>query len=570
MSTRRKRNFKSQSPLPDRWIECPRRSVGIISDLFLATKTFLDDKFDKFIPRKSLFKPRMITDIGSSLEVQIGMVIDLTNSTRYYNPDEFFDMNISHAKIRCVGQGPPDREQVHQFIELVRHFASNHPGKKILTHCTHGFNRTGYMIISYLVEEQGYDVIHALSYFASLRPVGIYKPDYIESLLTTNGKNSDEFKCPQLPDWCNVDDNTDASPKTAMLPDIQFVIKDPLVEIAAPEVTRSIKFEISQLLKSKQNVFPGCQPVSLSMDNISFIEQYPYLVSWKADGTRDKSQTYMIDRTFSIFHIPHLSFPSKSDPNTHLKQTILDGEFVFDRAGDSTIPRFLVFDILLFEGSIPKLGFSERLHIIKKEIIAPRDMGFANHSIDRSKEAFSVRLKPFFDKSAIRRLNEEFIKTLTHESDGLLFQPQKMPYQGGTSKYVLKWKPESLNSVDFYLVVNSLTRPGCLPEYDGNLHVVGYDGVFAKIKVDNELKKYNRKIIECRFDRSINRWVFLRVREDKILPNAYSTALSVCETIVNPVTVEDLYKVVETPKPSIKSSDQVSDYNTETKQISQD
>ena len=32
--------------------------------------------------------------------------------------------------------------------------------------------------------------------------------------------------------------------------------------------------------------FPGAQPVSMDLQNIRFINEKPYRVSWKADGTR--------------------------------------------------------------------------------------------------------------------------------------------------------------------------------------------------------------------------------------------------------------------------------------------
>ena len=38
-----------------------------------------------------------------------------------------------------------------------------------------------------------------------------------------------------------------------------------------------------------------------------------------------------------------------------------------------------------------------------------------------------------------------------------------------------------------------------------------------------ELKQYDNKIIECKFEN--NSWVFMRQRTDKSFPNAYNTAL---------------------------------------------
>ena len=32
--------------------------------------------------------------------------------------------------------------------------------------------------------------------------------------------------------------------------------------------------------------FPGAQPVSMDRKNIGFLAEKPYMVSWKADGTR--------------------------------------------------------------------------------------------------------------------------------------------------------------------------------------------------------------------------------------------------------------------------------------------
>lgn len=43
------------------------------------------------------------------------------------------------------------------------------------------------------------------------------------------------------------------------------------------------------------------------------------------------------------------------------------------------------------------------------------------------------------------------------------------------------------------------------------------------IQVTKELKQYDNKIIECKFEN--NSWVFMRQRTDKSFPNAYNTAM---------------------------------------------
>jgi len=46
--------------------------------------------------------------------------------------------------------------------------------------------------------------------------------------------------------------------------------------------------------------------------------------------------------------------------------------------------------------------------------------------------------------------------------------------------------------------------------------------------VTKELKQYDNKIIECKFEN--NSWVFMRQRIDKSFPNAYNTAMGEYES----------------------------------------
>lgn len=47
--------------------------------------------------------------------------------------------------------------------------------------------------------------------------------------------------------------------------------------------------------------------------------------------------------------------------------------------------------------------------------------------IRREREPFSIRLKEFFEVTKARNLlGPKFAKTLCHEPDGLIFQPEKL------------------------------------------------------------------------------------------------------------------------------------------------
>lgn len=57
------------------------------------------------------------------------------------------------------------------FIQLVSSFISKKPLEVIGVHCTHGFNRTGFLLVSYLVEQMDWSVEAALSELSELRLV---------------------------------------------------------------------------------------------------------------------------------------------------------------------------------------------------------------------------------------------------------------------------------------------------------------------------------------------------------------------------------------------------------------
>lgn len=106
-------------------------------------------------------------------------------------------------KLKCRGHGEaPSLEQTQAFIEIVETFAIQKPLEYIGVHCTHGFNRTGFLIVSYMVERMDCSVEAAILAFADARPPGIYKQDYINELFRRYDDEDDATQAPQRPTWC--------------------------------------------------------------------------------------------------------------------------------------------------------------------------------------------------------------------------------------------------------------------------------------------------------------------------------------------------------------------------------
>ncbi|XP_036003485.1 mRNA-capping enzyme [Fundulus heteroclitus] len=549
---------------PPRWRNCPRRGQPVAGK-FLPMKTMLGPRYDDQVAEENRFHPSMLSNYLKSLKVKMGLLVDLTNTTRFYDRNDIEKEGIKYLKLQCKGHGEcPSKETTAVFIGLCEDFIEKNPTELIGVHCTHGFNRTGFLICAYLVEKMDWSVEAAVAAFAQARAPGIYKGDYLKELFCRYGEEEDAPPAPALPEWCfddddgEVDDDGNAvgqesgpsssgsAPGKRKKEKLKLgaVFLEGIAVKGVSQVTTQPKLgEIQRMCQEmaewERSGFPGAQPVSMDRQNIRFLEQSPYKVSWKADGTRymmlinGKNEVYMIDRDNTIFHIANLEFPFRKDLRVHLSKTLLDGYFVFQGQ------------------PVGQCDFNIRLLCIEKEIISPRMEKMKIGQIDKTKEPFSVRNKPFFDINASRKLLEgSFTSQVSHEVDGLIFQPCGR-YKPGRCDDILKWKPPNLNSVDFRLKITKVGGEGLLPQTVGLLYVGNYERPFAKMRATKELKQYDNKIIECTF--ANNSWVFMRQRVDKSFPNSYDTAMAVCKSIQEPVTKEILFEYLDRCAQGVKA-----------------
>ncbi|XP_076243664.1 mRNA-capping enzyme-like [Calliopsis andreniformis] len=562
---------ETKGPIPPRWLHCPRKAIKLIQNKFLAFKTPLSSAYDNQVPEECRFTIDMLMASLKSQKLKLGLWIDLTNTSRFYDKKSLEAYGCKYLKLQCRGHGEtPSEEQTRTFVQVCKNFISYNPLEIIGVHCTHGFNRTGFLIISYLVENDGTSVDAGLVEFASVRPPGIYKADYIQELYRRYDDVEDAPDPPPRPAWyleyddSNIED-TDEGPSIRSNNSQDVVTKkrkrehnnkNPVFMAGVPGVTpiledrklSGIQRRVQDICSWESTGFPGSQPVSMDEDNIGLLNEKPYMVSWKADGTRymmliqGDGEIYFIDRDNSVFQVNGLTFPHPRDTSRTLRDSLLDGEMVIDKDKDGKeIPRYLVYDVIMYDGrDVSKLPFHpNRYQIIDKEIMGGRHRAMYEERLRKEREPFAVRLKSFWNvERAASLLDQKFAKQLGHEPDGLIFQPSKEPYCPGVSKEVLKWKPLSHNSVDFKLKIVTESGEGILPTKIGLLFVGGLKAPFGRMKVTKQLKDLNNAIIECKFENG--QWVFMRERTDKSFPNSLSTAQSVCKSIGKPITTERL------------------------------
>ena len=170
-------------------------------DLFVPCKVPLGRRFDAVLRDDSVrFTPMQAVQgalhSNKPGEVRwLAAVVDLTKTKRYYSPDELGVHESRYVKVECSGsEGAPTPLEVNTFcirvIEKLRTRPQPAPLKPIvLVHCTHGFNRTGAMLVHYamrmLEPAPGQTLPHlphlssAVRMFADRRKPGIYKEEYI-------------------------------------------------------------------------------------------------------------------------------------------------------------------------------------------------------------------------------------------------------------------------------------------------------------------------------------------------------------------------------------------------------
>merc|ERR1719509_476252 len=80
----------------------------------------------------------------------------------------------------------------------------------VAVHCTHGFNRTGFLISCFLIEEHDWSVDAAVQAFRAARQPGIYKADYLKDIYVRYGEDAEDAPpAPDLPEWCFEDGGVD-------------------------------------------------------------------------------------------------------------------------------------------------------------------------------------------------------------------------------------------------------------------------------------------------------------------------------------------------------------------------
>ncbi|KAH6851918.1 hypothetical protein AA0118_g8404 [Alternaria tenuissima] len=364
----------------------------------------------------------------------------------------------------------------------------------------------------------------------------------------------------------------------------------------------SLKQTVAELLERENLRFPGAQPVSFAREHVTELQRNEYFMCEKTDGLRCllflhwregptgafEPLTFLIDRKNNYynveppFRIRHYLHPNEPEP--FLFGTILDGELVHDQYPGEPAPRlnFYVFDCLAVDGTnVTGRTLDKRLGRLHDWVIKPYEANltrtFGKNITPADLKPFALKGKKTYSAYKLEDMFSNILPNLRHGNDGLIFTCVSTPYQFGTDRHILKWKPPHENTIDFKLRLGEfpLTDPqdgedGPITDYDAMpspiqllvQHNSNHYEVFATLSLTpaewETLKSLNQRldgrIIEC-YRTERGQWKYKaeadgtpRWRDDKKDANHISTVNSVLASIEAPVTEMDLLANAENIK----------------------
>lgn len=261
-----------------------------------------------------------------------------------------------------------------------------------------------------------------------------------------------------------------------------------------------------------------------------------------------------------------MPIPGDETHEEYHTNTLIDGELVIDTTGNKKQAKYLVFDCLVLDGnSLMNRTLDKRIAYFQERIFTPYRELYKLYPDEIQYLPFIMEMKQMQFGYGIEMMFRQILPNLPHGNDGLIFTCRNSNYKHGTDPHILKWKPETENSVDFRLSLEfTLVQPDGVdraegitePYYDydslpifnllvhvgdsqdqwyGIMHVLPAE--WESMKALNE--PLDDRIVECSMD-SQKRWRFMRWRDDKANANHISTVESVIESITDRVTEHDL------------------------------
>ncbi|KAL6096352.1 dusp11 [Pungitius sinensis] len=171
--------------VPVRWLDYKAVGKRLNGTRFIAFKVPLKKSLNQQLAPADVFGPWELLDTLRRANQELGLIIDLTFTTRYYSLQDVPE-SLLIMKILTAGHEVPSDKTILSFKRAVGVFLRDNADNDMLigVHCTHGLNRTGYLICRYLIDVDGMDPKEAVELFNSSRGHAVERQNYLDDLLS--------------------------------------------------------------------------------------------------------------------------------------------------------------------------------------------------------------------------------------------------------------------------------------------------------------------------------------------------------------------------------------------------
>ncbi|EDW32951.1 GL10081 [Drosophila persimilis] len=175
--------------VPDRWLDYSPIGKRVPGTRFIAFKVPLNQNLNEKVDKELRLGPESVMESVPNL----GMIIDLTNTDRYYRPQSFTENDVRHQKLMIPGKATPPTKLAQKFCQYAMDFLElNEDNDKLIgVHCTHGVNRTGYLICYFMITMLNKSPLEAIATVDAARGHKIERENYLSSLLRLGNLKSD-------------------------------------------------------------------------------------------------------------------------------------------------------------------------------------------------------------------------------------------------------------------------------------------------------------------------------------------------------------------------------------------
>ncbi|KAK9817058.1 hypothetical protein WJX72_008938 [[Myrmecia] bisecta] len=155
---------------PTRFIPCKTPlSVSILQNWTLAEE-----------PTYSLTVPQLLKEQQQQGRT-VGLILDLSNHDCLYSED-LAASGVRYTHVHLVAKMFPEHKSIVKVVEIAQAFWAKHPDEYVAIHCAYGFNRTGFVVCSYLIEACNMTAEQALDSFSAARPPGVKHEKFRDEL----------------------------------------------------------------------------------------------------------------------------------------------------------------------------------------------------------------------------------------------------------------------------------------------------------------------------------------------------------------------------------------------------